>query len=213
MANPQVEDGHTKIANEIMDALCRIRIPGEEGQVLNAILRKTYGWNKCEDAISLSQFVEMTGLNKPHVIHALSGLLLKKVIIIAEKGNSPAKVYKINKDYEQWEPLPKKVTLPKKVISVAEKGNASLPKKVPTKDTNTKDTITKARAFFPPSLDEVKNYCIERGNRIDPHAWLDHYTSNGWMVGKNKMRDWRAAVRTWETRNKQATSGRKGVVI
>jgi len=143
MANPQIEDGHTKIANEIMDALCKIRIPGEERQILDVILRKTYGWNKCEDAISLSQFVEMTGIIKTHVIRAINGLLSKKVIIVTEKGNAPAKVYKINKDYEQWEPLPKKVMLPKKVISITEKGNPSLPKKVPTKATTTK-AITKA---------------------------------------------------------------------
>jgi phage replication O-like protein O len=130
-----------------MDALCRIRIPGEERQVLDCIFRKTYGWNKCEDAISLSQFVEMTGLTKPHIIHSIAGLLLKKVIIVAENGNTPAKVYKFNKNYDQWNPLPKKAMLPKMAKSVAENGNASLPKTVPTKDTNTKDN--KERASLP----------------------------------------------------------------
>lgn len=49
-----------------------------------------------------------------------------------------------------------------------------------------------------PSLDEVKTYCRERGNSVDPQQWFDHYTANGWKVGKNPMRDWQAAVRTWE---------------
>lgn len=145
MANPQIEDGYIKIATEIQDAFCHFRIPGEERQVLDTIIRKTYGWNKCEDAISLSQFVEATGMNKPHVIQAIKGLLLKKVISVTEKGNDIAKVYKFNKNYEEWIPLPKKVTLPKKVIVVTEKGNLALPKKVPTKDTITKYTITKER--------------------------------------------------------------------
>ena len=137
MASPQKEDGFTAIANEVMDRLCKIRIPGEERQVLDAIFRKTYGWNKCEDSISLSQFVELTGLNKQHIIQSIKGLLLKKVIIVTEKGNEPAKVYKFNKDYDQWEPLPKKV------INVTEKGNPSLPKKVPTKETTTKEKKTR----------------------------------------------------------------------
>jgi len=141
MANPQLENGYTSIANDIMDALCRIRIPGEEMQILNAILRKTYGWGKKFDCISLSQFQEITSMNKPHIIQAIKGLLLKKVIIVTEKGNEPAKVYGINKDYEQWIPLPKKVTLPKKVIGITEKGNKSLLKTVPTKTNKT--TITK----------------------------------------------------------------------
>jgi phage replication O-like protein O len=92
MASPQKENGYTAIANEIMDALAKIRIPGEERQVLDSILRKTYGWNKCEDPIALSQFVEMTGLNKPHIVRSINGLLLKKVIIITQKGNDTAKV-------------------------------------------------------------------------------------------------------------------------
>ena len=56
MASPQLKDGYVAIANEIMDALAHIRIPGEARQVLDVILRKTYGWKKKEDEISLSQF-------------------------------------------------------------------------------------------------------------------------------------------------------------
>lgn len=52
--------------------------------------------------------------------------------------------------------------------------------------------------FRKPTLDEVAAYCAERKNNVDPQAWHDHYTSNGWKVGKNPMRDWQAAVRTWE---------------
>ncbi len=49
-----------------------------------------------------------------------------------------------------------------------------------------------------PDLDQVSAYCLERKNKVDPQKWLDHYKSNGWRVGKNAMKDWRAAVRTWE---------------
>jgi hypothetical protein len=54
------------------------------------------------------------------------------------------------------------------------------------------------RQFVKPSLAEVAAYCAERKNAVDPERWFDHYTSNGWRVGKNHMRDWKAAVRTWE---------------
>lgn len=52
--------------------------------------------------------------------------------------------------------------------------------------------------FTPPTLEEVKAYCLERKNNVDPEHFINYYTSNGWLVGKNKMRDWKAAVRTWE---------------
>ncbi len=51
---------------------------------------------------------------------------------------------------------------------------------------------------IPPTLDAVKAYCVERKNSVNPEAWFDHYTANGWKVGKNRMKDWQAAVRTWE---------------
>lgn len=57
--------------------------------------------------------------------------------------------------------------------------------------------------FVVPSVVEVEAYCRERGNNVDPVAFCDFYTSNGWAVGRNKMRDWKAAVRTWERREKK----------
>jgi hypothetical protein len=55
--------------------------------------------------------------------------------------------------------------------------------------------------FTPPDLSEVRSYCIERNNNVDPEAFVDFYQSKGWMVGKNKMKDWKAAVRSWEKKH------------
>ncbi len=49
-----------------------------------------------------------------------------------------------------------------------------------------------------PNLEEVRSYCLERNNGVNPEAWINHYQAKGWMIGKSKMRDWKAAVRTWE---------------
>lgn len=57
--------------------------------------------------------------------------------------------------------------------------------------------------FQKPSLDDIRAYCISRGNNVDPEQFLNVYESKGWMVGKTPMRDWRAAVRTWEKREKE----------
>lgn len=51
--------------------------------------------------------------------------------------------------------------------------------------------------FIPPTVDEVRAYCNEKGYTVDPQRFVDYYTSNGWRVGKNPMRDWKAAVRNW----------------
>lgn len=69
-----------------------------------------------------------------------------------------------------------------------------------------KETLSKERGekrFVPPSLDEVAAYCSERNNTVDPEGFIAFYTSNGWKVGKNPMKDWKAAIRSWEQREKK----------
>lgn len=92
------------------------------------------------------------------------------------------------------------------------KGNQEKPngysKKPKKPDTDT-DTVTDSNIgnkadkqpsrhrFTPPTVDEVKAYCMEKGYVVDPQRFVDYYTSNGWKVGKNPMKDWKAAVRNW----------------
>ena len=61
-----------------------------------------------------------------------------------------------------------------------------------------KSTTTKRKRFEKPTLSEIKAYCIERNNNVDAQHFFDYYESNGWKVGKNAMKNWQAAVRTWE---------------
>ena len=65
-------------------------------------------------------------------------------------------------------------------------------------DTKANKSPTKAKRFVKPTLSEIKQYCIERGNKVDAQHFYDYYESNGWRVGKNSMKNWQAAVRTWE---------------
>lgn len=59
--------------------------------------------------------------------------------------------------------------------------------------------------FTPPDLETVRDYCKERNNNVDPQSFIDFYSSKGWMIGKNKMKDWKAAVRTWERNRTKVT--------
>ena len=66
-----------------------------------------------------------------------------------------------------------------------------------------KDKDIKRGHFVPPTPTEVRQYCDESGHHIDADAFVDFYTSKNWMVGKNKMKDWKAAVRNWERKDKE----------
>ena len=63
----------------------------------------------------------------------------------------------------------------------------------------------KLALFTPPTIEEVTAYCKERGNNVDAEQFIAFYTSKGWMVGKNKMKDWKACIRTWERRDAKPT--------
>lgn len=61
-----------------------------------------------------------------------------------------------------------------------------------------KKEIKTKKKFIKPSLEEVNSYCLERNNKVDAQRFIDYYEANGWKVGRNSMKDWKAAIRTWE---------------
>lgn len=118
MASPQKENGSTQIANEILEKLIASNLNGTEIAACLLIIRKTYGWNKTEDEISLNQFVLAIPATKPTLCTALRNLQLVKVIKLVKKGNSKKKAncWAFNKNYDEWQ-LVKKSKLVKKINS------------------------------------------------------------------------------------------------
>lgn len=132
MASPQIEEGYTKIANAILEALTRIRIPGESMQILLTVLRKTYGFNKKEDIISLSQFNLYTGIAKTSIIRGIKRLISMNLIYKEVNGNG--RTYCINKDYSTWKPFTKKLIVYKEVNNRLQRSKFSFTKKLHTKE-------------------------------------------------------------------------------
>lgn len=105
MASPQLEDGYLKIANEIQDAFCQTKVSGAERQVIDCIVRKTYGWGKKEDRISISQLMDLTKLAKRTVIYAIKNLEAKNMITVKrfkENGAHNINIISLQKDHSMW---------------------------------------------------------------------------------------------------------------
>ena len=176
---PQCEDGYTKLANELLDALCHTRIPGEPMQIFLTILRKTYGFGKKSDRIPLSQFVEATGITKTHVSRAIAKLAEMNIIAVTQNGNA-----------------------------VTQNGNKRYPKRVPQKKERnlsketTKETTKEKRLFEicrawndfsemrkklkKPMTDRAKAIAVENLVKLqslgnDPVAVLDQSTFRSWQ--------------------------------
>jgi len=110
MAKPQIEDGHSDIANELLEAIIKTHFSNAEHSIFWAIVRKTYGWHKKTDKISYSQFEEATGLNRRHVGPALKRLIYRNIIVCTNAGERITSEYGIQKDYEKWGLAPITVT-------------------------------------------------------------------------------------------------------
>lgn len=104
---------------------------------------------------------------------------------------------------KETEPEPKQTT-PEPNVNVNVNDNVK-EKVSPKGDTKKKS----AQRFIPPTVSEVKKFCDDHGYHLDAQRFVDYYTSNGWMVGRNKMKDWHAAARRWAKKNDTVVSGTK----
>ena len=196
MDNPQLEDGYTRIANEIIEQLAQVQLAGHETRVLMVIWRKTYGWKKKIDMIALSQFEKITGLPKVKCSEALTRLSDRNIITkkVPENGNRNVITYGFNKCFSQW-------------IRVPENEKRGFPKTGTTKETTTKETRQKK---LDPTSHEVRisefllfkiieiypNFkkprdiqkwaeVIDRTRRLDGRSFKDLEETIEWLYGPN----------------------------
>lgn len=169
MASPQTENGYTKIANELYEKIVGFSLTGYQLRVVFSVIRKTYGYGKKDDVISLSQLTQMTNIAKPHVCRAIKEL--KAMKIVTTDGNRIG----INKNYDLWlsvttdgnsKPLPRMVTpVTKTVTTITMDGNKSLPSAAlqkKDKETITKEIIHKnVLGFGKPEINELSAYFLQ----------------------------------------------------
>lgn len=146
MANPQIEDGYTRIANELFEAICQADFNGGQTKAILAIVRYTYGWNKTEDQISHKQIQELTGIkSRTHLMRILKELEKSRVIKCLHRHGLPS-IICLNKDFEEWLTCPRVETCasldtcaPEDTGHVPYKGQAHVPCEgqdmSPTRDT------------------------------------------------------------------------------
>lgn len=144
MANPQVEDGYTKIANELLEGLISSNLSGQEMKLVLLLIRKTYGFGKLEDAVSLSQMMAYANMGKIRCSQVINRLQLMKILTVTENINGIGKKYKINKDFETWDTVKENLNRYGKTKSTVKVLiNPPLRKTLTTKETLTKENIQK----------------------------------------------------------------------
>lgn len=175
------EDGFLRIANEIFKTSYRVRMNGNAKDVLSAIIRMTYGWNKAKDRIAGVQIADETGLSEEEVSRAISQLCARKIIIV-EGDQRKAKIIAVNKNVSEWVlEKPSKDVAQTRNISCANSGYEL------RKHANTKDIIPKTnKTPLPPCggsqsagaelpVAEPKKPAKKKSPPIDYQAFADAY--------------------------------------
>ena len=216
-------------------------------RVYLAIIRKTTGWQKFEDAISASQLKSLTGIKDARTIRKAARELVQKGLIITSQSSGFCTVYAPvrNVDFNIEPPTcdapPAPDDTPRTPCTEPPTCDAGGPPTChapnpphgvyPTKETiqkKDKERVTKEKGrasktgsqskFIPPSFEELaeefqaraseKNLPLDATDQAE--RFFDHYQANGWMAGKNKMKDWRAAIRNWLRRSADFAGSKQG---
>lgn len=113
--------------------------------------------------------------------------------------------------YESNDLHPKKQDIENQDIGFYDNNKILNNKILNNKESNNINIITKesSKRFVKPTIEEIQKYCSDRNNNVDANYFYDFYESKGWMIGKNKMKDWKSAVRTWEKNNKEVKTKSK----
>ena len=113
--------------------------------------------------------------------------------------------------YESNDLHPKKQDIEKQDIGFYDNNKILNNKILNNKESNNINIITKesSKRFVKPTIEEIQKYCSDRNNNVDANYFYDFYESKGWMIGKNKMKDWKSAIRTWEKNNKEVKTKSK----
>ena len=152
---------------------------------------------------SLSRISQDTGLSKPTVIKYLDVLEDGQFLIKTQSVSSSMGGDQLHNNYIAH--LPEKVV--KEIYYPTQKGSKADEQRGLISEAkvvnelypnNNRITINNNTRFNPPNIEEIKQYCEERKNHIDAIQFFNFYESKNWMIGKNKMKNWKAAIRTWE---------------
>ena len=183
-----LDDGFTRIANELLEAVMHAGLSQHQLLVFMAVMRKTYGFNKKSDWVSNEQLSELTGI-LPHKCSAAKSVLVKRGIL-----TQTGRVIGINKTVSEWSSLPvkgtekktylKKVTLPESgKKSLPESGNAYYPNKVNTKDKHTKDN--KDNINNPPKSPRAVSF---DASAVQLPDWLSAEIWSSWVAYRRDLK-------------------------
>lgn len=204
MSTPQLENGYVRIANELLDALCKQKLSGAEFNVLLFIIRQTYGYNKKEQKMTIKYIAIGTNTLERTVKRALEKLIKNNIIFSKSAYSTAPKFYSLNKHYKLWlsdkndTKLVTKLSRPK-CHQVSDKNDTNVSDKndTPNKDRYIKTEI-KTECVYTPTLENVILFFADRGfSEEQAKRFYDYNDALGWSVNGTKIKKWQVFAERW----------------
>lgn len=201
MSTPQLENGYARIANELLDALCKEKLSGAEFNILLFIIRQTYGYNKKERKMTIKYIA--TGTNTPErtVQRALDKLIKNNIINSKFVSQNTPKIYGLNKNYKKWggdknvtTKLSRRNCRNYNDKNVTSRGDENV---TPNKDRYIKTEI-KTECVYTPTLENVILFFADRGfSEEQAKRFYDYNDALGWSVNGTKIKKWQVFAERW----------------
>jgi phage replication O-like protein O len=202
MTKPQLENGYTRIANEILEALVKVDLSGTELKIVLCVMRRTYGFGKKQDWISYTQFEKMTGKARPNIWKSIEKLVTKRLLVTKKQPGRT--FYSFNKDYSQWVVTKTKLVTKRKRTSY-DLETQVVTKLKPTKETITKETIQKKDT----PAQTMRNFTESIKEKDELYSALSEKLSLEKNIEVNKVRaELDKFVSYWTELNKSGTKQR-----
>ncbi|RUM87194.1 MAG: hypothetical protein DSZ24_06740 [Thermodesulfatator sp.] len=166
MASPQVENGYTRVANELLEALCRAQLGGREMRVVLAVIRLTYGFQNKESAISLGKLAKITGLRRERLSEVVKALERKNVLRVSRENGQL--ILGLQKDYSRWvsqKGVSQKGGSPKMGLS-QKGGSPKMGQGVPKKGNTDTPQSLEPQAFHGPLKKNIKENSLKKTSSI-----------------------------------------------
>jgi phage replication O-like protein O len=169
MANPQIEKGHTRIANEIIEQISKTDLNGTQMRIVMVIWRYTYGFSRKEYEMALTYLAEAINSTKSHVVKELTTLIDRKIVSVVGIGPRRGRILSFNKNYDEWQERDTEVSCTKKEVQ----------KEVKKPSTRKQKTYAEDSTYF-----KMANYFHEKVSVVAKEAGVEH------LVKKANLHSW-----------------------
>lgn len=173
MANPQLEKGYTRIANEILMAIMKINLNGTQFRIILAILRFTYGFQRKEFEVSISQLAKHVKSNRAQIARELDALIDRKIILVVGTGKRGARILAFNKNYSEW------LDKPKAAEKVEQAAPTEIAEKPGKKSKSQKRVYDENSTYY-----KMASYFYDKVAAIAKNAGIEH------LIRKSNLQTW-----------------------